>query len=464
MLIVQPMPEEFAAGHAGRCLVLNASHSSYLRPGPALTQFFSRSLDTREPSPIHAIARLCGLSVEDYAQRHTLMLFHSFASQAPAAERPQRWTAAQYKRFGMATLGQAARMCPTCISQDLATCGFSYWRRGHQCPGLVWCVEHRKPLREVDRPHAFLRSPADWIGMSTTVAGYTAKCPRVAMKRYHVTAEWMWKHGLPVPVKELNLALAAQAKLKGIINAAYSNDHRLLSDHAWSLFPVQWLHGTFPRAKNKVPGQKTTCLDAVLRVRQVDESGARGPQVGSAAIAMAISVLFNSPRELVQALQTATRKPRQGARSPVDSPRRTAFERRPEYAPTGGAMLARAYLDHAGDHKAIGRFLGLTEDEVRNKLARHRQSMLTQLRLTPEYAALQEFLAGKTQESVRKKYVITQPVFDAVLRLLHRKVNLPSTEAIPTRADRLRKARADRRYQQLKVELGHPEQAVARAA
>lgn len=40
------------------------------------------------------------------------------------------------------------RFCPNCVSDDLARCGESYWRRSHHLPGVLTCSVHGTPLMQ----------------------------------------------------------------------------------------------------------------------------------------------------------------------------------------------------------------------------------------------------------------------------------------------------------------------------
>ncbi|MBX9267538.1 TnsD family Tn7-like transposition protein [Chromobacterium violaceum] len=59
------------------------------------------------------------------------------------------------------------RYCPACVNEMDATLGELYWRRSHQLPGVLVCIDHGEPLRlsQVrlgrESPHAFIAALRD---------------------------------------------------------------------------------------------------------------------------------------------------------------------------------------------------------------------------------------------------------------------------------------------------------------
>lgn len=67
------------------------------------------------------------------------------------------------QRTTLLRLRQPAGLCPTCVEEDTATYGFSYWRRTHQIRGLHWCPLHEQPIRRVKKAMPYSACPGYWL-------------------------------------------------------------------------------------------------------------------------------------------------------------------------------------------------------------------------------------------------------------------------------------------------------------
>ncbi|MBB3360908.1 hypothetical protein FHT39_000330 [Mitsuaria sp. BK045] len=100
------------------------------------------------------IAHACGMSLEDFNRRHTVLRYS--IGFMPPERRRRMWASmlvATPKPKPPAALAQSAingafplRYCPACVHEDLVMHGESYWRRVHQLPGVTMCIEHRRHL------------------------------------------------------------------------------------------------------------------------------------------------------------------------------------------------------------------------------------------------------------------------------------------------------------------------------
>ncbi len=94
-----------------------------------------------------------------FIQRHTLLPY--YLAFEPPARRRQILKALVSgspleEVYPLTALTRAEpkqlRFCPRCLIGDSRTRGESYWRRGHQLPGVDQCAIHRCPLHESDIP------------------------------------------------------------------------------------------------------------------------------------------------------------------------------------------------------------------------------------------------------------------------------------------------------------------------
>lgn len=115
-----------------------------------------------------------GLTMDDVAREHTAIAyylhFRGAAAYTHALQALQGTGAWLHERLGVcASVVRDTthfRLCPECVAADLRLRGETYWRRSHQLPGVLICVEHRVALRETNVPfrpptrHAFVPASA----------------------------------------------------------------------------------------------------------------------------------------------------------------------------------------------------------------------------------------------------------------------------------------------------------------
>lgn len=163
LVAAAPLPDEFIAGHIGRLAQLNGSSS--------LEHFILR-LTARGPeesisfSPLQIFqraAKLSGLDENAYLARHTLCPLEHLC--APTEDRAKSYTQESHlrQRTRLLRLHQPAGLCTTCVEEDIAVHGFSYWRRTHQIQGIDWCPAHRQPLQRVIKSAPFSVCPSNWL-------------------------------------------------------------------------------------------------------------------------------------------------------------------------------------------------------------------------------------------------------------------------------------------------------------
>lgn len=95
-----------------------------------------------------------GTAADIIGQRTLLPFYLSFRSALLGREAQQAlcgYGIGHIKyRLGLLTSGLGAahplKACPSCITVDLNQCGWAYWRRAHQLPGVWLCPLHRTPL------------------------------------------------------------------------------------------------------------------------------------------------------------------------------------------------------------------------------------------------------------------------------------------------------------------------------
>jgi hypothetical protein len=71
--------------------------------------------------------------------------------------------------------------------------------------------------------------------------------------------------------------------------------------------------------------------------------------------------------------------------------------------------------------------LGVSVERVKERIS-HRKPFLANVRREPEYKALLAFLGGKTLMETCEQFGVKVSCMEAMLRMLHRKVELPDAD------------------------------------
>jgi hypothetical protein len=108
------------------------------------------------PCHLQHAARALGLGIGELIDRHTLLPYLASGFLPGQRSRLRRWMAGNHRGGSLhAASGTTAsavantvrlRYCPQCAREDARDWSAPVWRRLHQCPGVVWCVPHARPL------------------------------------------------------------------------------------------------------------------------------------------------------------------------------------------------------------------------------------------------------------------------------------------------------------------------------
>ena len=101
------------------------------------------------------IAKAFGMSIESLVLNHTLMPY-ALAFYTPKKQQAIfNSLCTGTSPYALSAISQNAtvgvphlRFCLQCIEEDMGKYGESYWRRVHQLPGVMICLQHNRPLLE----------------------------------------------------------------------------------------------------------------------------------------------------------------------------------------------------------------------------------------------------------------------------------------------------------------------------
>ncbi|MDY0744795.1 TnsD family Tn7-like transposition protein [Paucibacter sp. R3-3] len=151
MKLFRPYPSELVGSMLSRAIRDSGLCVPALMQALTGRPLFSHSfVVARHPG----IAAAFGMDVEEFIKRHTSTAY-SLAFM-PAEQRHRLWASAisaEPRASYMAGIASNLtsttpnlRFCPSCVEEDLATFGESYWRREHQLPAVGVCHLHGRSL------------------------------------------------------------------------------------------------------------------------------------------------------------------------------------------------------------------------------------------------------------------------------------------------------------------------------
>ena len=141
--IVQPMPDEPAAAHAGRLALFmgigsQAEFEQWLRSAA-----HSLPAATSQTSRLEQLAAAVGMDSLSYAQQHSMLGVLRVAAQSKKLAAHGAIAGSNFsRRLGMLTQKPQSHICPKCVEEDLEHWHFSWFRRSHQLQGVDACLLH----------------------------------------------------------------------------------------------------------------------------------------------------------------------------------------------------------------------------------------------------------------------------------------------------------------------------------
>lgn len=243
MMLLDPMPDEIAAGYQGRLGELHGWKSQRKSLAELRIANAAQGLETGGSSPLYELASAARMSVEAFARLHTLLPVMNVASDFGAGIPHGSRLSGKGGQHGMRGIGGRPRVCRDCILEDINHWGFSWYRRAHQIQGVDWCDKHGCALLWIDSLDPFSASPHGWFAgdvcRETEEFWVTASGAPPLLHRYSAVCLSFLDRGAPAPSRLLN-AMVAHRVLNQGLNLASLQDR--IKDQA----PAGWLAQNFP--------------------------------------------------------------------------------------------------------------------------------------------------------------------------------------------------------------------------
>lgn len=294
--------DELAEAYLGRLARINGVKSEAEIYAILKKRCYLSSDEGRKIPHFDYLSRILCISIKDFVSRHTTIPFRRAivsydAKFAHGTHKNDSMMA--YSGFRQTRTG--SYFCKKCVQQDIATLGFSYWRRDHQLPGIMLCSEHIQALSFTEEKDAFFIAPSEYLKTGIAIDAKWARAMHknryvdrfIAISRIFIQQEF------PFEVKKVRLVLRDQAKEKEFSIKNGECERPLISDEIVSKFPEEWLATVFPDLLGKRPGEKMHKSDGVVYLSTAASS--------VESYILASSILFDSAEMALNAI-ISTRK------------------------------------------------------------------------------------------------------------------------------------------------------------
>lgn len=188
--------------------------------------------------------------------------------------------------------------CPECASEQKSRRTYSIWRRALQLPGQQVCKQHGCLLFQGRGVDAFMEQPSDLLASGrchqVPVGEWAADNP--AITKLVTFGEAMLTTGRSWFAPVVRAVLAHKASVRGL-RTSVSGSLPLVSDLAFETFPAAFIGENLAIQKVKRQGIPVSAIDCTV-------IGWDNLPTGTAT-AMTMSLLFDSPREAIEAFDAA---------------------------------------------------------------------------------------------------------------------------------------------------------------
>ncbi|RJG05263.1 hypothetical protein D3870_03840 [Noviherbaspirillum cavernae] len=264
--ICRPLPDEVIQGWRGRMRSVNCI-------GPkekieALIEAHARSLDTNIPADadfFQHVASILHMPREQLIHQHTLTPFFN-ALEGLKLNKPgtkstrHREAVERHAPFKLG--GKHPRYCWQCAQEDLSSMGFSYWRREHQLPGALWCMEHHSLLSTVPRRDAFDQCPHEITDAVIEQRAQEFHPEQTAfLKRYAYIVNEIFEQRPTIDSRAASIVLGKKARIADL-RISKLGTRPTVGNRLMELLPRWWLEETIPRV-HWIPHKYISSIDGI---------------------------------------------------------------------------------------------------------------------------------------------------------------------------------------------------------
>lgn len=342
-----PFPEELDRGYLGRVMRLNGVDSETKMVKLIASWAGVAGKSRREVSCLELLSKVAGTELPRFVWRQTTLPFRrAITSYQPDLAHGSDTSRSMLWTSGMRLARTAAFFCPVCVHEDQDFHGQSYWRRGHQLPGVLSCPKHDVPLKYIDDGTAFLSPPSQYLSIAQGVDSIWAAEVRKneVIQRFLEICAGLMDRSSPLEVKSVSAILKAQAMTLGYQTHGGAIKAPLLSDAVVRAYGRKWLGTVFPVLADKQDGVLLSQMDGVLYLNKSASS--------VVAYVLAGTLLFESADSALNALQSQVNIARN---------RRGSLNIDPD-------QLFRTYVEGRGNYSVVATLLAVSRPAITTRL------------------------------------------------------------------------------------------------
>jgi hypothetical protein len=259
------MPDEYILGYLGRIGTLNGFRNER-EIRAALRKQHNQNRPGTKGTLLEFLSEISRLDTYNFAQHHTL--FPAFRAVASYLHEHNH---GDPRDFGLLSahaprlMRNDIQLCAECVNEDMDYCGFSFWRRSHQLPGVDWCPKHATPLYQVEKKIGFFIAPSAAIELAFDSNSYVEALENnPIVSRFIQLMLYILDFPRPISPSAIAPYLSKKNKSAGLRTDQQGNNS-LISDLALNQLPQEWTKKHFPTLANKMTNQFTHEYDGVCK-------------------------------------------------------------------------------------------------------------------------------------------------------------------------------------------------------
>ena len=245
--LCRPLPDEIIQGWLGRMRAINCINPK--EKIEELIEAYARSINRGavvSADFFQDAACILNMQREQFLQQHTLTPFFNCLSGLKASgklgTKSAKHREARERHVPFSFGGKHPRYCWQCAQEDRSSLGFSYWRRAHQIPGLLWCSKHSSQLLTVTRRDAFNHSPHEMTDTTVNEKIHDLNNEQIELlKRYVFIVNEIFEQ---MPEIDSRTVSGTFGKMARAANLRFSKigTRSTVSNHLMERLPLWWLN------------------------------------------------------------------------------------------------------------------------------------------------------------------------------------------------------------------------------
>lgn len=194
------------------------------------------------------LSRFTNVEVTQFVRQYTTIpLFYSIRLLDERTEATDQ-SSLEIPNCSLSYTANYCYLCDKCIEQDLLQHGQSYWRRDHQIPGLLWCLEHKSLLCWVYGLQWFNKPPSEAVSAAQKIAPDWLQegLDNPYIGRYIELACSLTEHPRAFDTNAVMHMLSNELVLCGFLISANSFGFRKILDDLKLRFGEVWVNSVMP--------------------------------------------------------------------------------------------------------------------------------------------------------------------------------------------------------------------------